>query len=162
MKNITVASSALWQAENVDDPPIFLLKIEADGLPDSPVHITPRIGGVKKSGGAKYDEFALEVSLPDDGDRRAPRVELRMSNVELKWIEQLVGNEITNAKMTYEIVRKSQVNVVDYSQKFDLESIQVKGYNLTMNLSNYGWLRGAAVRLIFNNRTVPAAVASAA
>ena len=155
--NITLATSQLWRAESVDNPPILLVDIFAANLPGSPIRIAPRLGG-----GGNYDEFALRLVMPDDGDRRQPRARLELANVDRKYIDLAVDHLIGDASVTMSIAAAETPQTIEWSSAMYMDDVEVRGDALAMTLSHAALLERGAVALHFNSATMPVVALGAA
>ena len=107
MKYITLASTEKWAREYVSDPPLLIITLTAANHPESPLRFTPDVVGVT-SNDNKYESFAMQLRLPDDGERGTPRAQLTLSNADkTRLMPYLIGHELADAAIQFQMVRRS-------------------------------------------------------
>ena len=154
MKGITLASTALWGADEVTDPPLLLIEIVAANFPGSPIRIVPDNLPLTHNNEI-YKSFALEIKLPNDGTDGEPRMTLSIGNAPSVLLPYVMSGALDDATITLRIVRRSTPNTIDWETTMYADFVTADENTMTFELSHKAKMNLRAMRVSYTPDIAP-------
>lgn len=148
-----------WFLSSTDDPPITVVRFDFSRTRSSnflrPIRFVPNRASLVV-GNFTYEELAIRVSLPEEGEKEIPRTTLEMSNVDKRFMPLLNTGRLTGTEVSIRVVQESDSNREVFRVNMDVETITADNDKLVMGIGYTDLLDRAGVRLIYNRRGAPA------
>lgn len=120
-RDLTTTTRQAFYSQETGEAFLILLTFEESSLPE-PIRVVNNPTDIV-SGGDIYQAFPFEITLPDEGEDRAPTARLRIDNVD-RSIVQAVRNAVDPIIVTMEIIRADDPDTIEVSfPDFELREV---------------------------------------